>query len=62
MGAGSPNHDPIDVMTYNLPEYIPKINFKDKGFNTFYEQQRVEKYYEKDTQSLDNIFPLSRVG
>jgi hypothetical protein len=62
MGAGNPNHEPIDVMTYKLPEYLPKMNFEDKAFNTFYEQQRVKKYYEKDIQSLDNVFPLNRVG
>jgi hypothetical protein len=61
MGVGSPNHVLIDVMTHNLPEYMPKLNFEDKAFNTFYEQQRVKKYYEKDIKSLDNIFPLSRV-
>jgi hypothetical protein len=38
MGAGSPNYEPIDVITYNLPENMPKMNFEDKAFNTFYEQ------------------------
>jgi hypothetical protein len=49
-------------MTYNLPEYMPKLNFEDKAFNTFYEQQRVKKYYEKDMQTLENVFSLNRVG
>jgi hypothetical protein len=61
MGAGNPNHERIDVMSYNLPEYIPKMYFEDKGFNIFYEQHRVKKYYEKDIQSLENVFPLNRL-
>jgi hypothetical protein len=62
MGAGNLNHKPIDVITYNLPYYLPKLNFEDKTFNTFYKQQRIKKYYEKDIQSLDNVFPLNRAG
>jgi hypothetical protein len=62
MGAGSLNHEPIDVITYKLLQYLPKVNFEDKTFNTFYEQQRIKKYYEKDIQFLDNVFPLNRAG
>jgi hypothetical protein len=62
MRAGSQNHEPIDVMIYNLLQYMVKMNFEDKAFNTFYEQQRVKKYYEKDIQSLNNVFPLNKVG
>jgi hypothetical protein len=62
MGTGSPNNEPMDVMTYNLPQYLPKLNFEDKTFNTFNEQQRIKKYYEKDIQSLDNVFPLNKAG
>jgi hypothetical protein len=48
-------------MIYNLPQYMSKLNFEDKTFNMFCEQQRVKKYLEK-TYRLNIVFPLNKAG